>query len=123
MPIKITPPLLLLLVQHVNDFVLPSTIDTAEYNDLRRVLKALEGFHPYNVGAMDGAATPLGRLDILQRLYVVRDGGCSSAAFHRCGVQRPCGGVGVVLHYRFYPRLRRRLQELTEATKNGHLDV
>ncbi|EGZ18298.1 hypothetical protein PHYSODRAFT_332121 [Phytophthora sojae] len=43
-------------VQLVNEFVLPSTIDAAVYNDLQRVLEVFQESRPYTVGAMDGAA-------------------------------------------------------------------
>ncbi|EGZ18283.1 hypothetical protein PHYSODRAFT_332108 [Phytophthora sojae] len=86
-------------VQLVNEFVLPSTIDAAVFNDL---LKAFEDFRPYTVGAMDGAAAR-GRLDIVQRLHVERIEGCSSAAL-----------IGAASNGHL---------ELTEATKHGHLGI
>ncbi|EGZ18299.1 hypothetical protein PHYSODRAFT_498994, partial [Phytophthora sojae] len=108
------------VVQLVNEFVLPSTIDAAVSNDLQRVLKAFEMFRPQTIGAMDGAAT-LGRLDILQRLHVERDEGCSLTAFIGAASN---GHLEVLewLYYR-YPKMRRGMQELTEATRHGHLDI
>ncbi|KAE8985690.1 hypothetical protein PR001_g22816 [Phytophthora rubi] len=108
------------VAQHVSEFLLPTTIDAAVYNDLQRVLKAFEGFRPYTTGAMDGAAAN-GRLDILRRLHSERGEGCSSSAF----IGAASNGHVEVLKwlYKFYRQLRQELQELTEATKHGHLDT
>ncbi|KAE8985112.1 hypothetical protein PR003_g23377 [Phytophthora rubi] len=110
------------VAQHVSEFLLPTTMDAAVYNDQQRVLKAFEGFRPYTTGAMDGAAAN-GRLDILRRLHSERDEGCSSSAF----IGAASNGHVEVLKwlYKFYPQLRQGLQELLElreATKHGHLD-
>ncbi|KAE8903659.1 hypothetical protein PF003_g12344 [Phytophthora fragariae] len=108
------------VAQHVSEFLLPTTIDAAVYNDLQRVLKAFEGFRPYTTGAMDGAAAN-GRLDILRRLHSERGEGCSSSAF----IGAASNGHVEVLKwlYQFYRQLRQGLQEITEATKHGHLDT
>ncbi|KAE9299426.1 hypothetical protein PR003_g22998, partial [Phytophthora rubi] len=108
------------VAQHVSEFLLPTTIDAAVYNDLQRVLKAFEGSRPYTTGAMDGAAAN-GRLDILRRLHSERGEGCSSSAF----IGAASNGHVEVLKwlYKFYRQLRQELQELTEATKHGHLDT
>ncbi|EGZ18280.1 hypothetical protein PHYSODRAFT_449873, partial [Phytophthora sojae] len=128
-------PPVLLLVQHalpprlqaisqvgqlVNEFVLPSTIDAAVYNDLPCVLRAFEGFRPYTVGAMNGAAAR-GRLDILKRLRAERREGCTSVAFLDAA-SNGHDGVLMWLHI-YYPRLQRLLPELTAAAKYGHASI
>ncbi|KAE8956964.1 hypothetical protein PF011_g31301, partial [Phytophthora fragariae] len=69
---------------------------------------------------MDGAAAN-GRLDILRRLHSERGEGCSSSAF----IGAASNGHVEVLKwlYQFYRQLRQGLQEITEATKHGHLDT
>ncbi|KAE8971342.1 hypothetical protein PR003_g27892 [Phytophthora rubi] len=64
----------------VNTFLMPETIDAAVYNDLHRVVETYGEFRLWTVGAMDGAAAR-GRIDLLRWLYADRTEGCSTEAF------------------------------------------
>ncbi|KAE8954851.1 hypothetical protein PR003_g32798 [Phytophthora rubi] len=64
----------------MNTFLMPKTIDAAVYNDLHRVVETYGEIRLWTVGAMDGAAAR-GRLDLLRWLRTNRTEGCSTEAF------------------------------------------
>ncbi|POM78868.1 LOW QUALITY PROTEIN: Hypothetical protein PHPALM_3555 [Phytophthora palmivora] len=79
-----------------------------------------KAFRPWTVGAMDGAATK-GRLDIVRRLYLTRDEGCSTLAF--IGAASNNHVEVLRLLYMFYESKSDPVEELTVAARNGHLEA
>ncbi|KAG2808913.1 hypothetical protein PC111_g16293 [Phytophthora cactorum] len=67
------------LLELVNHYLLPLTIDNAVVNDLQLVMKIYGDSNSWTSGAMDGAAAN-GRLDVVQWLHDHRSEGCSAAA-------------------------------------------
>ncbi|KAL3659000.1 hypothetical protein V7S43_015885 [Phytophthora oleae] len=67
------------VVQSVNDFLIPTTIDAAVYNDCQYVIRKYGAVRMWTTRAMDGAAER-GRLDLVKWLSVVRNEGCTIAA-------------------------------------------
>ncbi|GMF18693.1 unnamed protein product [Phytophthora lilii] len=68
------------VVELINCFLTPITVDAAVYNDLPNVVQKFGKCHPYTVKAMGGAAAR-GRLGIVQRLHETRSEGCAAVAF------------------------------------------
>ncbi|GMF35921.1 unnamed protein product [Phytophthora lilii] len=108
------------IVQSVNDFLMPQTIDGAIYNDLPHVLKTYGSRLPCTVGAMDGAAAR-GRLDILQRLQLTRTEGCSSAAFIAAASRAHLEVLWWLNE--FYAGLSRPAEMVKAAAAHGHTRV
>ncbi|KAG3164100.1 hypothetical protein PC128_g20214 [Phytophthora cactorum] len=67
------------LLELVNHYLLPLTIDNAVVNDLQLVMKIYGDSNSWTSGAMDGAAAN-GRLDVVQWLHDHWSEGCSAAA-------------------------------------------
>ncbi|KAG3152071.1 hypothetical protein PI126_g10686 [Phytophthora idaei] len=67
------------LLELVNHYLLPLTIDNAVVNDLQLVMKIYGDSNSWTSGAMDGAAAN-DRLDVVQWLHDHRSEGCSAAA-------------------------------------------
>lgn len=104
----------------INDLLVPITIDSAVYNDLHGVIKAYKSSRLWTVGAMGGAATR-GRLDIVRRLFVTRNEGCSSSAF--IGVAGNNHLDVLRWLHTFFPENSRSTEELSVAAANGHLQI
>ncbi|EGZ07620.1 hypothetical protein PHYSODRAFT_464812, partial [Phytophthora sojae] len=104
----------------INTFLMPKTIDAAVYNDLQRVIRVYGDVRPWTVGAMDGAAAR-GRLDLLQWLRANRMEGCSAEAFKGAAAN---GHLDVLQWlYRAYPDLSDMARELATAARHGHAHV
>ncbi|KAE9350037.1 hypothetical protein PF008_g6645 [Phytophthora fragariae] len=108
------------IVESVNDFLMPEAIDSAVFNDLKRVVEAHGDSRLWTVAAMDGAAAR-GRLDIMQWLHDNRPEGCSTEA---CKAAATNGYLDVVkwLH-ELYPEVCRPVEAMTVAAQNDHAHV
>ncbi|GMF40850.1 unnamed protein product [Phytophthora fragariaefolia] len=108
------------VVETVNDFLMPATIDGAVFNDLKRVVKTHGDSRAWTAAAMDGAAAR-GRLDIMQWLHDNRSEGCSTEA---CMAAAANGSLKVVkwLH-ELYPEVCRPVEAMTAAAENDHAGV
>jgi ankyrin repeat protein len=108
------------IVEAVNDFVMPATIDAAVYNDLGHVVKTFGAVRAWTVKAMDGAAAK-GRLDIMQWLHDNRAEGCSTEA----GMAAATNGHLDVVKWltEHYPDAVLPVEAMTAAAKNGHASV
>ncbi|KAJ8528593.1 hypothetical protein ON010_g14737 [Phytophthora cinnamomi] len=98
----------------------PTTIDSAVYNELDRVIEVYEPFRPWSKGAMDGAATR-GRLDLLKKLRCGRSAECSSAAFTDAAGNNKLKVLRWL--HRYYGQQSRPSDELKAAAERSHMQV
>ncbi|KAG7383920.1 hypothetical protein PHYPSEUDO_003213 [Phytophthora pseudosyringae] len=108
------------ILQLVNSFLIPRTVDAAVYNDLQTVLRVFGASRPWTAAAMDGAAAR-GRLDILQWLHDSRPEGCSAESFIAAASNDYPDVLQWLIHH--YPELHDQLRCLTAAAGAGHLNV
>ncbi|KAK1942848.1 putative ankyrin repeat protein [Phytophthora citrophthora] len=108
------------VIDLVNSFLTPSTIDSAVYNDLQRVIQVYRHCRPYTVGAMDGAAG-LGKLELVQWLYTNRTEGCSHTAFINAAANHHLNVLEWL--YEFYPPVANPVQEIVKAAECGNVEI
>ncbi|KAE9060141.1 hypothetical protein PF010_g30333 [Phytophthora fragariae] len=104
----------------INTFLMPKTIDAAVYNDLHRVVGAYGEFRLWTVGAMDGAAAR-GRLDLLRWLRTNRTEGCSTEAFTGAAANDHLNTLMWLCF--FYPYLFDLERDLTTAARHGQARI
>lgn len=106
--------------QCISAFLMPTTVDSAVFNDLQLVINTYGGSLQWTTKAMDGAAAR-GRLDIMEWLYVNRSEGCSCAAMNEAAAN---GHLEVVEWLsRNYSSVSRREEALCLAARHGRLDT
>ncbi|POM66867.1 Hypothetical protein PHPALM_17203 [Phytophthora palmivora] len=104
------------IIEAVNDLLMPLTIDSAVYYDLKRVVQIHGASRSWTVKAMDGAAVN-GRLDIMQWLRDNRTEGCSEEAFIAAAKN---GDIEMVKWlYEFYLDVCHPVEAMMMAAENG----
>ncbi|CAH0514109.1 unnamed protein product [Peronospora belbahrii] len=107
------------VVQRINEFVIPETIDAAVYNDCQYIIRVHGATKRWTTKAMDGAAAR-GRLDLVKWLSVTRSEGCTIAAID--GAARNGHLKMVKWLCKHYVR-RCSSNALNAAAENGHVEV